>query len=161
MAVIVLARLFAVVGLDLSARGFPGPTVLRDAPQGRVLTRFRTYLHASLSWSGEVPFPDRHDQRRCDGIVQGRGWRYGVEAETAPTDSQALLGRLLLKRRDGGVEALLQRVGQRPIDASGLSAVRCTQPTRRSRITASASSSTSSHADSRLATPGRSLTSSS
>ena len=49
----------------------------------------------------------------------------------------------------------------RPIDASGLSAVRCTHPTRLSRMTESGSSSTSSQAERRRATPGRSLTSSS
>jgi transcriptional regulator with XRE-family HTH domain len=106
-ALILVARLFAVVGLDLSARGYPGPIVLRDAPQGRVLTRFRTYLHRSLRWSGEVPFPDHRDQRRWDGVVQGAGWRYGVEAESGPTDGQALLGRLQLKQRDGGVDGVL------------------------------------------------------
>src|SRR5262249_21217663 len=93
IALILVSRLGAVVGLDLSARAYPGPTVLRDAPQGKLLARFRTYLHRSLGWLGEVPLPDHGDQRRWDGMIQGKGWRYGVEAETGPTDGQALAGR--------------------------------------------------------------------
>jgi transcriptional regulator with XRE-family HTH domain len=100
-------RMLAVVGLDLSARAFPGPTPLRDAPQTTLLGLVPALLHVSLRWSTEVPLPDRRDQRRWDGLVQGPGWRYGVEVETAPTDAQALAGRLELKRRDGDVNGVL------------------------------------------------------
>jgi hypothetical protein len=40
-------------------------------------------------------------------MIFGRGWRYGVEAETAPRDLQALTRRLELKRRDGNVDGVV------------------------------------------------------
>jgi hypothetical protein len=39
--------------------------------------------------------------------VIGSGWRFGVEAETAPRDGQALSRRLELKRRDGEVDGVI------------------------------------------------------
>ena len=54
-----------------------------------------------------MPLPIHGDQRRWDGLISGEGWRYGVEAETAPRDWQALSGRLELKRRDGGVDGVI------------------------------------------------------
>jgi transcriptional regulator with XRE-family HTH domain len=107
VSVVLVARILAVVGLDLSARAFPGPDVVRDQAQVRLLARFRNRLHASLAWSSEVPFPNAGDRRRWDGMVRGPGWRYGVEAETGPQDAQALAGRLQLKLRDGGVDGIL------------------------------------------------------
>src|SRR4051794_20524430 len=47
------AQLLAVVGLDLSARAFAGPTVARDAGQIETLTVFRGELHVSLKWGSE------------------------------------------------------------------------------------------------------------
>jgi hypothetical protein len=48
-------------------------------------------------------------------MIRGADWRYGVEAETAPRDAQALARRLELKKRDGAVDGmiLLLRSGQR------------------------------------------------
>jgi hypothetical protein len=40
-------------------------------------------------------------------MVTGSGWRFGVEAETAPRDGQALSRRLELKRRDGEVDGVI------------------------------------------------------
>ena len=40
-------------------------------------------------------------------MVIGEGWRFGVEAESAPRDAQALVRRLALKARDGGVEGVI------------------------------------------------------
>ncbi len=51
--------------------------------------------------------PNRGDQRAWDALVSGDGWRYGVEAELNPIDGQALIRRLALKRRDGGVDGVL------------------------------------------------------
>ena len=107
VSVLLVARILAVVGLDLWARAYPGPDVLRDQSQVDLLQWFRNRLHSSLGWSGEVPFPNPGDQRRWDGIVRGLDWRYGVEAETGPQDAQALAGRLQLKLRDGGVDGIL------------------------------------------------------
>ncbi len=43
--------------------------------------------------------------------MQGPGWRYGVEAETSPRDSQTLTRWLQLKQRDGGVAGVILVLG--------------------------------------------------
>src|SRR5262245_53716359 len=57
-----VGRLLAVVGLDLSARAYPGPNVLRDEAHTVLSGRFRAMLHASLLWGSEVAFPNHGDQ---------------------------------------------------------------------------------------------------
>ena len=102
-----LARFLAVVGLDLAARPYQGSGPIRDAGHTALLGRFRSQLHRSLRWTTEVPLPRPGDARRWDGLVAGRGWKYGVEGETGPMDAQALAGRLHLKARDGEVDGVL------------------------------------------------------
>ena len=99
-----LARLHAAVGLELSLRSFPGGQPVRDAAQLALLAAFRSRLHRSLAWAVEVPVPIRGDLRASDALVRGPDFRYGVEAETAPRDAQALLRRLNGKARDGAVD---------------------------------------------------------
>jgi hypothetical protein len=101
------SMILSVVGLELSARAFPGGSPLRDAGHAALLSRFRGYLHSSLSFRVEVPLPGPHDLRAWDGLIRGSGWQYGVEAETHPTDSQALVRRLELKVRDGRVKGVI------------------------------------------------------
>jgi hypothetical protein len=102
-----LARVTALVGLDLSVRTFPGGHPLRDHAHLELLLSFRARLHPSLRWSTEVPLPSQGDPRAWDGMVRGVGWRYGVEAETAPNDWQALSRRIELKKRDGMVDGVI------------------------------------------------------
>ena len=99
VGVVLLAQLFAIVGLDLTAKAYPGGSPLRDAPHSGLLAALRLRLHEMLRWGLEVPLPMPGDQRAWDAMVTGQGWRYGVEAETAPQDSQALGRRLELKLR--------------------------------------------------------------
>jgi transcriptional regulator with XRE-family HTH domain len=107
VSVVVLARICAVVGLDLSARAYPGARPLRDSRHAALLSRFHARIHAAVGWSMEVPLPNPGDQRAWDGMIRGSGWRYGVEAEISPIDGQALLRRLTLKQRDGGVDGVI------------------------------------------------------
>jgi len=107
VSIAVLCRLLAVVGLELSARAYPAGEPIRDRAHVAVLGRFRGRLHRSLRWRTEVPLPVAGDLRAWDGHVSGAGWRVGVEAETRPSDLQALQRRLALKLRDGGVDALI------------------------------------------------------
>jgi transcriptional regulator with XRE-family HTH domain len=102
-----LARTCSVVGLDLSVKTYPGGSPIRDAAQLGLVGDFRHLIHASVDWAAEVPLPGFGDQRAWDGLVSGSGWRYGVEAETAPNDGQATLRRLALKQRDGHVDGVL------------------------------------------------------
>jgi transcriptional regulator with XRE-family HTH domain len=102
-----LAEHAAVVGLDLSARLYPGGRPHRDAPQGRLLERLHSRLHPHLRWNLEVPMPDIRDQRAWDAMIRGDQWRFGVEAETGPRDGQSLARRIALKRRDSGVDGVI------------------------------------------------------
>ena len=107
VSVVTLARLLAIVGLDLSARAFAGGQPIRDAAHARLLGALRVRLHRSLRFVREVPLPNPGDRRAWDAVVSGVGWSIGVEAETAPRDEQALERRLMLKVRDGGVDGAL------------------------------------------------------
>lgn len=104
---VVLHRSAVVVGLELSSRLYPGTGPLRDAAHASLLADFHACVHRSLHWATEVPLPIAGDLRAWDGFVSGTGWRYGVEAETSPLDSQALNRRLQLKARDGQVDGVL------------------------------------------------------
>jgi transcriptional regulator with XRE-family HTH domain len=105
--VMLLARTCAVVGLDLAMRTYPGGEPIRDAAQVALLRDFQRLVHPSVDWAAEVPLPNQGDQRAWDVLLRGRGWVYGVEAETAPNDGQATIRRLTLKQRDGGVDGVL------------------------------------------------------
>jgi hypothetical protein len=106
-SLLVLAQLCAIVGLDLAARAYPGGAPIRDARHAALLEKFHSLLHPDLSWASEVPLPIPGDHRAWDGLVRGSGWRYGAEAELNPADGQALLRRLNLKIRDGGVDGVI------------------------------------------------------
>lgn len=102
-----LSKILAVVGLQLSARAYPGDGPIRDAAHVRLLLSLRDTLHPTLGWSLEVPLPIPGDRRAWDAVIRGPTWRYGVEAETHPTDLQALLRRIELKRRDGAMDGVV------------------------------------------------------
>ena len=102
-----VAQLLETVGLELSARAFPGGRPIRDSVHVALLRRFQVGLHGSLRWRTEVPLPISGDQRAWDGMIIGPGWRFGVEAESAPRDAQTLVRRLALKARDGGVDGVI------------------------------------------------------
>lgn len=106
-----LARLAALVGLELAARTFPGQQPLRDGGQLALLARFRQRIGSRLAWRVEVPVVrdsrERPDLRAWDAVIGGQGWQAGVEAETNVRDVQALIRRLALKRRDGEVNSVV------------------------------------------------------
>jgi transcriptional regulator with XRE-family HTH domain len=102
-----LAVVLAVVGLDLGLRAYAVGYPLRDDGHRRLLARFRALLPPNAPWRTEVPLPIVGDLRAWDAMT--RLWRcvVGVEAETRPTDLQALERRILLKARDGGVDRVI------------------------------------------------------
>jgi transcriptional regulator with XRE-family HTH domain len=95
------ARLLVVVGMQLSAKAYPGGIPVRDIAQGRLLERLRGRMHAQLRWKSEVPMPITGDRRAWDAVVSGpcQG-RVAIEAETRLRDIQALQRRVALKLRD-------------------------------------------------------------
>ena len=106
-SVIDLARLGAIVGLELSLRAYPSGEPIRDAAQVGMAEQFRTMMHLSLRWQAEAPMPGQADLRAWDGLVGGERWRYGVEFESAPRDAQAVNRRLQAKMRDSDVDGVL------------------------------------------------------
>ena len=53
-----------------------------------------------------MPLPSRVICERGTSSLAGDGWRHGYEAETRPTDRQALERRIELKARDGEVDGV-------------------------------------------------------
>jgi transcriptional regulator with XRE-family HTH domain len=108
-----LARIGAVVGLDVRVRTYPSGDPVRDAAQVRLLERCRARLAPTLTFRTEVPLPIEGDLRAWDGWIDGfeadptSASGLAVEAETRLSDLQAQTRRLTLKMRDGGVEAVL------------------------------------------------------
>jgi transcriptional regulator with XRE-family HTH domain len=101
------AELLSVVGLGLSVSTYPLGDGLRDARQAAVLMGLLGHVVPPLAWRTEVPLPNPGDLRSWDAMIVGSGLRTGVEVETVLRDMQALLRRIALKRRDGGVDHLL------------------------------------------------------
>ena len=114
-----MSALLAAVGLDLSARAYPGGLPLRDAAHLALLQRFRVRLPEAIAWKAEAPVVRQprsagsasastpNDYRAWDAVISGDGWRVGVEAETRLSDVQALERRIALKQRDGDVLAVV------------------------------------------------------
>jgi transcriptional regulator with XRE-family HTH domain len=98
--VLELARVLAVVGLELSARAYPAGEPIRDSAHLALIARLRARIAPAISWRAEVPVARAGDLRAWDVVMVARGSRLGVEAETRPRDIQALLRRIALKRRD-------------------------------------------------------------
>ncbi|HEY4633312.1 MAG TPA: helix-turn-helix domain-containing protein [Candidatus Limnocylindrales bacterium] len=106
-----LARVGAVVGLDVRVRSYPGPTAVRDAGQVALLTRFRRSLHPTLRLRLEVPIPHDDDQRAWDGVIVGLAGGLSTsmptEAESRLHDVQGQLRRIQLKARAANEEHVL------------------------------------------------------
>ena len=99
-SVVELARLLSVVGLELSARAYPGGPPIRDAAHRALLDRLRRGSAASVAWRFEVPVGPPGDRRAWDAMMSIGTAQVAVEAETRPRDVQAVQRRIALKRRD-------------------------------------------------------------
>ncbi len=102
-----LAVTAAVLGLDLPLRTFPAGEPIRDAAQVALLGRLRTMLGPELRWRTEVPLAIPGDRRAWDAVIEGRGWRVPVDAESRLRDVQAFSRRLALKQRDDRSESVI------------------------------------------------------
>ena len=123
-----LARIGAVVGLDVRVRTYPGPDPLRDAGQVRLIGRLRTHLHPSLVVRLEVPLPIAGDPRAWDawvgGFVDERPDHRGmpVEAEARFSDAQAQIRQIMLKMRDADVNSVLLVLSETPANRAAVAA---------------------------------------
>jgi transcriptional regulator with XRE-family HTH domain len=124
--VVQLARLGAVVGLDVRVHAYPGPEPIRDAAQVRLIGRFLARISPSLAFRAEVPLPAPGDLRAWDGwisrFIDGDG--IPLEADTRIADYQAKLRRISSKMRDAGVRDVIwivadTRANRAALDVAG------------------------------------------
>jgi transcriptional regulator with XRE-family HTH domain len=126
VAVVQLARIGAVVGMDIRVRTYPGPDPIRDAAHTALLARFRERLHPDLTFRTEVPLPIANDLRAWDGVVaglrsnEGRPRMIPTEAETRIHDSQAQFRRIELKARDAGMEHVIVVIADTPTNRASI-----------------------------------------
>jgi transcriptional regulator with XRE-family HTH domain len=95
-----IARLLALVGLELSVRTYPAGQPIRDAAHRALLQRLRARVSPAIAWRFEVPLGRIGDQRAWDAVLLIGSSQVAVEAETRLRDVQALQRRISLKRRD-------------------------------------------------------------
>jgi transcriptional regulator with XRE-family HTH domain len=123
-----LARIGAVVGLDVRVRAYPAGDAVRDAGHIRVTERLRGRLHASVTVRLEVPLPIVGDRRAWDvwlgKLVDTDGVHRELpgEIETRIVDTQALVRKMTLKMRDAGVEVVLLVVADTPSNRHAVAA---------------------------------------
>jgi transcriptional regulator with XRE-family HTH domain len=130
-----LARVGAVVGLDIRVRVYPGPDPLLDAGQAALLARLRDRSHPRLTFRTEVVLPIVGDQRAWDSVIgglRGGSGQLPVDADTRLVDSQAQVRRLMLKLRDSGFDSVLWVLADthanRDAVATGASTIRADFP---------------------------------
>lgn len=103
-----LARLAAVVGLELSLRVFPGGAPLRDAGQLRLLARFVDLVGNGWQSRAEVPVSaDPRDRRAFDLVLTTGSQRVAVEAVSRLVAADSQVRRIMLKANVARVDAVL------------------------------------------------------
>ncbi len=98
------------MGLDFTARTFPGGYPIRDAGQARKMGALLDHVRRPLRFQTEVLLPPRvgvPEQRRWDALITDGVEEMGVEVEMRLHDAQAQTGRLRTKARDGLVDRVL------------------------------------------------------
>lgn len=104
---VTLVAIATVLGLDLPLRTFPSGDPIRDAAQLALLAKLRILISPTLRWRTEVPLGVAGDLRAWDAVIEGRGWRVPVEAETRLRDVQACSRRIALKCRDDHAQVVV------------------------------------------------------
>lgn len=102
-----LAAVAGVVGLDLVVQLYPGGAPVRDAAHVRIMSRPASPPPARFPAASEVPMPILSDQRAIDAVLVEPALSVGFELESRLLDAQALVRRLMLKKRDARLACLL------------------------------------------------------
>ena len=106
-SVTLYARLFAVLGMRLSARPYPAGPPIRDAAHAKLLGRLRALLGANIRMRTEVPLRRPGDLRAWDAELSDTVDIVKVEAETVIHDLQATDRRLALKMADDDADRVI------------------------------------------------------
>ena len=108
--VLQLARIGAIVGLDVRLRAYPGPVPMRDAGQLKLMRMFRERIHADLRMELEVPVAPG-DQRAWDSVItrfaDDPTARIPAEFDSVVADFQAQVRRITLKAEATGSNCVL------------------------------------------------------
>ncbi len=110
LPVLLAARVAAGLGLELSARVYPGGSPTRDAAHGERLRRVLQQVASPLAYRTEVPLPqtaDHAERRSWDAMLFGHDQRTAIEVETRLYDVQAQTRSIHLKQRDHPPDHLL------------------------------------------------------
>jgi transcriptional regulator with XRE-family HTH domain len=102
-----LAKVGAVLGLELSAAFHPVGETIRDAGQQALAARFRAVLSPLWRVTAEVLLPNLGDRRSWDLLLRLAAQLVGVELETRVRDVQWLTRRMRERERDGGADHIL------------------------------------------------------
>jgi hypothetical protein len=105
--VALFARLFAVLGMRLSARPYPEGTGLRDEGSARLLARFQRDLPAVITLRTEVKVDRPGDLRAWDGELEAAHSSCKLEAEMALYDFQAQVRRIMAKMAGDAIEVVI------------------------------------------------------
>ncbi|MEX2547415.1 MAG: helix-turn-helix transcriptional regulator [Chloroflexota bacterium] len=100
LSIIDAAIVASAVGLDLSARTYPGGAPTRDAGHARHLQSLLAHARPPLRYRTEVRLPFREgvpEQRAWDALVSDGEGQTGVELEQRLYDLQAQTRRILLR----------------------------------------------------------------
>jgi transcriptional regulator with XRE-family HTH domain len=100
VSVLVLARLAAVLGMELSVRAYPAGQPIRDAAHRALLERLRARVGPGIQWHYERPIGGPGDLRAWDADLGTAHRSLGVEGETRLGDCQEAQRRVRLKLRD-------------------------------------------------------------
>lgn len=103
LTVELIAKMAAVLGLQLAVTLHPDGDPVRDVAHLALLERLRSRVPANLRWRAEVPVPIAGDRRSTDAVIDGPSVEVMVEAETRIDDVQAIERRINAKQRDLGI----------------------------------------------------------
>lgn len=101
-----VTRLFMFLGHKVVVTAYPTGEPLRDAGQARLLERFNARLSPVWRRFSEAVMPLPGDLRAWDELLRGPV-TIGVEAETRPSDLQAIKRSIAAKQRDSGVDRVV------------------------------------------------------
>lgn len=122
----VVAKMLAATGLDLSVRAFPVGAPIRDVAHVALLKRVRQRLGPAWTWRLEVPVTlGGDDVRAWDAVARlPNGVAIGIEAETRLHDIQAQLRRITTKAGAGTVDRLILAVADTHLNRRVLAQIR-------------------------------------
>lgn len=121
-----LAAVAGIVGLDLAAQLYPGGSPVRDVAHVRIMGRLRALLPDRFRLASEVPIPIPGDKRAVDAVLVDPALRVGFELESRLLDAQALVRRVMLKKRDAHLACMVLVLPDTPTNRAAVASGKAT-----------------------------------